>query len=252
MCLMQGWQRLLLQILHCKELWKILPSFILILLGVHLHLPWTPETPTNPRESLTGRAEVAEECSQVSQVSTLPYALTEEYSMMIYTVWEVSEPWNGGGWIQRTMTAGMVECSLLQLCAYKQTSKKTKGLEKISSKYSPRGYKQVHWAQNWALTPWTLLPLAFVITHKWSSVFNSTAAEMHCCTEVHFLTPVLPTPTILRAQKEEMPRVSLLFQECILHWMHGSPVLEKEDLPHLYLLCAGGLALVGLVWLKCL
>lgn len=58
MCLMQCWN-------GC--LWKILPSSILILPGVHLYLPWTPEALPNTRESLAAQAEVAEECSQVSK-----------------------------------------------------------------------------------------------------------------------------------------------------------------------------------------
>lgn len=73
MCLMKCWEWLLLEILHCKELWKILPSFILVLLGVYLYLPWTSESLTNTRGSLIGQVEVAEKCSQVSHVTILYY-----------------------------------------------------------------------------------------------------------------------------------------------------------------------------------
>lgn len=163
MCLIQCWEWLLLAILHCKELWKILPSFILMkpLLGVYLYLPWTSESPTNTRRIIDRLQENA-----VRWVMLPPYmaALTEEYSMMIYTVWKVSETWNVDEWIQRTMTAGMVECLLFRLCAYKQTSKSAKDSEKISSKYSPRGIQATgykDWAQNWDLIPYTSLPLAF-------------------------------------------------------------------------------------------
>lgn len=156
---MQCWERLLLEILHCKELWKILPSFILILLGVYLYLPWTSESLTNTRGIIDRLQENA-----VRWVMSPPYiaALTEEYSMMIYTVWKVSGTWNVDEWIQRTMTAGMVECLLFWLCVYiNRQASQQKAQRKYPASIVQEGYKQVDWAQNWDLIPYTSLPLAF-------------------------------------------------------------------------------------------
>lgn len=150
-------------------------------------------------------------------------ALTEEYSMMIYTVWKVSETWKMDEWIQRTMTAGMVECLLFRLCAYKQTSKSTKGWEKISSKYSQEGYKQVDWAQNWDLIPTPLCPWPFVVTGNLVCL-TILQQKCTCCTEVPFLVSVLQTPTILStAEGRDAKSISFIFQECILHWMAWEP-----------------------------
>lgn len=69
-----------------------------MLLGFHLYSSWPSEIPlvsdsVERGGSLTGQIEVAGKCSRVSHATVLRYR-SEEYSMMICTVWKVSETWS--------------------------------------------------------------------------------------------------------------------------------------------------------------
>jgi len=96
MCLMQCWELFLLEMLHCKELWKIPSSCILTLLWIHLHSSWPSENPINSKfcGPWLSRYRLQENAVVWGMLHSYITALTEEYSMMICTVWKVSESWN--------------------------------------------------------------------------------------------------------------------------------------------------------------
>lgn len=159
---MQCWELLVLEILHCKELWKILPSFILILLGVYLYLSWTSESLANTREVVdrSGRGcrkmQSGESCYNL--ISLLWLRNTVWWSIkygrcLRHGMWmnEYKEQWQ-----QEWQSACYFGFVLINRQASKQ-----KAWRKYPASIVQEGYKQVDWAQNWNLIPYTFLPLAF-------------------------------------------------------------------------------------------
>lgn len=156
---MQCWERLLLEILHCKELWKILPSFILILLGVYLYLPWTSESLINTRGVIDRSGRVCGKMQSCYRLILLlwlrnPVWWSIQYGRCLrHRMWmnEYKEQWQ-----QEWQSA----CYFGFVLKNRQASKQ-KARRKYPASIVQEGYKQVDWAQNWDLIPYTVLPLVF-------------------------------------------------------------------------------------------
>lgn len=159
---MQCWEWLLLEILHCKELWKILPSFILILLGVYFYLPWTSESLTNTKGVIdrSGRG-----CRKM-QSGESRYHLTL-LLLLRNTVWwsiQYGRCLRHGMWMNEYKEQWQQEwesaCYFGFVLINRQASKQ-KAQRKYSASIVQEGYKQVDGPQNWDLIPYTFLPLTF-------------------------------------------------------------------------------------------